>query len=98
MSGREFELDLDGHDSIVTASGELDMACADALRTVLGALDGCVIVDLSAVTFVDSTVLGVLVAQRKRVQAVGGDLVIRNPHDFTRRALELTGLGDWIVA
>lgn len=71
--------------SIVAASGELDLSTADELRECLFGVvgDGArrVVLDLSAVTFLDSTTLGVLVGTRKRLMPTGGrlDLVCHHP-------------------
>src|SRR5215207_5974141 len=97
MTGPRFETRMEGHDCVVAPSGELDMACIDAFRSTLAALNGRVIVDLSAVTFLDSSSIAVLVQQRKRLRSDGGTLVIRRPHELPRQVLKLTGLGDWIV-
>ena len=81
---------------IVTASGQLDLAVNDALRDVLARLDGAVIVDLSNVTFIDSSAIGVLVGAQTRLTEAGGTLRLRNPQDLPRRVLEIVGLADWI--
>ena len=59
----------DGVGPMVHVRGEIDLATAPALRACLLALEGDVIVDLSEVDFLDSTGIGVLVAQRKRLGA-----------------------------
>jgi anti-sigma B factor antagonist len=76
--------------------GELDLAIKDELRAVLAPLSGDVTVDLSDVTFVDSSAIGVLVGAHKRLVGAGGTLRIRNPQDMPRRALEIVGLEGWI--
>jgi anti-sigma B factor antagonist len=49
-------------------------------------------VDLSDVTFIDSTALAVLVRGMKRSRLAGGDLVLRDPSETVRVILELTRL------
>ena len=61
-----------------------------ALVTAAGELD------LAAVTFIDSSAIGVLVGAHKRLSTDGGTLLLRNPQDMPRRALEIVGLGEWI--
>jgi len=54
---------------IVAAEGEIDMSTSPALREQLRAPDAqapTVVLDLSAVTFMDSSGLGVIVGQHKR--------------------------------
>jgi anti-anti-sigma factor len=81
---------------VVTAHGELDLAVKDELREVLSPLRGNVTVDLSEVTFVDSSTIGVFVGAHKRLSEDGGALRLRNPQDMPRRALEIVGLQEWI--
>jgi anti-sigma B factor antagonist len=89
---------------VVRAAGEVDVSTAPTLREQLVDLpEGTprVIVDLSEVTFLDSTGLGVLVAGQKRLrsslpegesaEATGGlDLVVTRPQIL--KVLEVTGL------
>ena len=49
-------------------------------------------IDLSDVTFVDSTALAVLVRGMKRARAAGGDLSLVRPSQTVRVILELTRL------
>ena len=82
-----------GHE--VRLLGELDMATADRLREALVRLgDGTelVTVDLSELTFIDSTGLSVLISALKRVRQQGGDMALRSPSPGTRKVLEITGL------
>lgn len=76
--------------------GELDMATATELRERLLGLadDGAtqVTVDLSELSFIDSTGLSVLITGLKRFRQQGGDLALRSPTPATRRVLEITGL------
>jgi anti-anti-sigma factor len=81
---------------VVTATGELDLAVKDELREVLSSLTGVVTIDLTEVTFLDSSTIGVFVGAHKRLSGDGGALRLRNPQDMPRRALEIVGLGEWI--
>ena len=76
--------------------GELDMSTAAELRErLLGLAAGGpthVTVDLSALAFVDSTGLSVLITGLKRIRQQGGDMALRSPTPATRRVLEITGL------
>ena len=81
--------------ALVTPDGELDVATAPALRDALrrAAATGCslVVVDLSGVTFVDSTVLGVLVEVHRALAPERG-LRLVGATGLPLRALQLTGL------
>jgi anti-sigma B factor antagonist len=80
---------------IVTAAGEIDLATSPALRTRLQDAIGqhrTVIVDLSDVTFIDSTGLGVLIGGLRRINEAGGEMrvVIADPRVL--KIFEITGL------
>ena len=81
--------------TVVALTGELDLYNAHVVRE---ALLGCcaesperLVVDLAAVTFVDSTALGVLVEARSRM-ANRRAFLLAAPGLETRRALEVSGL------
>jgi anti-sigma B factor antagonist len=85
---------LDSHVELRLA-GELDIGTAGHFRHAFQALDKrarTVVVDLSALTFIDSTGLHELVVAHKALQASGGQLVLQSPSTQTRRVLEIVGL------
>ena len=94
----ELGVDFDESDlvPVVVVRGELDFGTAPRLRDVLvrRAMDGGqhVVVDLSAVEFLDSTGLGVLVGALKRYRTFGGDLYLVVTTERIRAVFELTGL------
>jgi anti-sigma B factor antagonist len=96
VSSSHFAVDGGNPDPVVIATGEIDLAVREELREVLAPLAGVVTIDLSDVTFVDSSAIGVLVSAHKRLAEQGGSLRLRNPRDMPRRALEIVGLADWI--
>ncbi len=81
---------------VLGVSGEIDVYTAPSLRERLLDLaqQGTtrVVVDLSAVSFVDSTGLGVLVSGLKRFREAGGDLVLVVVQPQILKVLEITGL------
>jgi anti-sigma B factor antagonist len=93
------ELDVDESRvpfTVVSLAGEIDLAVAPDLRVELLELVELghhqVIVDLSAVEFVDSTGISVLVHLLNRLRSKGGVLrvVVTEPH--IRNVFEITGL------
>jgi len=89
-----------GRASRVLLSGELDIAHADRLRQTM--LSVCVdrdlvLVDLHDATFVDSTIIGVLVAAAKRCAQSGGKLFLCRVRGEPLRTLGLVGLTSMIL-
>jgi anti-sigma B factor antagonist len=82
--------------AVVTLSGELDAFDAPALResfqSLLEAGPAVIVLDLSAVAFLDSTVLGAIVGLLRRVREEGGELRTVLPETTARRIFEITGL------
>jgi anti-sigma B factor antagonist len=83
--------------AVLTISGEHDLSTAPNLRRRLdGLLDEgtATVVDLSPATFIDSSILGVILAGRRRAgEAEIGFAVARsNGSDAVDRVLEVTGL------
>jgi anti-sigma B factor antagonist len=87
---------LDDNAFVVAAAGEADMYTAPALEQALDGVIGLggtsAVLDLAEVSFIDSTVLGVLLRYRERLQALGGDLVIVSADRRVLRTFEITGL------
>ena len=76
-------------------AGELDLAASSTLRAAMAELaDGGddVTLDLSAVTFIDSTALSVLVHRHTEMAAAGRRLIVTNPSPVVVRILHLAGL------
>jgi anti-sigma B factor antagonist len=87
---------LTGELALVSVSGELDLYTAERLQAGIdeaGAVGAdTVLVDLSEVSFLDSTALAVLVRETKRLEARGHSLVLVTNDPRTRRVAEVTGL------
>ena len=80
---------------VVALVGELDAFHAPRLREELHGVIAehpTVLLDLSAVTFLDSTILGVLVGALRRAREEGGELQVVLPTGPARRIFELTNL------
>lgn len=88
----------DGTSTVMSVSGEVDIATAPSLRQrLVDAIDDGVrdvTVDLSGVGFMDSTGLGVLIGGLKRARQLDGSLVVVNPSSTVRKIFEVTGLVD----
>ncbi|OPY59032.1 MAG: Anti-sigma F factor antagonist [Pelotomaculum sp. PtaU1.Bin035] len=91
------DLELIQDTLIVRLSGDLDLGVADYLRDVLeDSLDRQpvknLVFNLAGVSFVDSSVLGVLLGRYKRISRNGGKVCVVKPQPQVHRILELSGL------
>ena len=100
MSGGH-QIDAASGAVIVTLRGELDAHDAPTLKELFGealaaASEGAaaprVVLDLAAVGFLDSTVLGTIVGVLRRAREAGGDVKVVLPEGPARRIFEITGL------
>jgi anti-sigma B factor antagonist len=81
---------------VVRLTGEVDMYTAPQLKqSMLGLIDdgaAKVVIDLSGVTFIDSTALGVLIGGVRRLHAAGGAMALVVATRPVGRVLSITGL------
>ncbi|WP_328421586.1 STAS domain-containing protein [Micromonospora sp. NBC_00389] len=83
--------------SAILLFGEIDVNGAAQLLDLLDeTIHGThrVDVDMEAVQFIDSTVIGALVAARNKAKAAGRQLVVTTPSSNARRGLGITGVLD----
>lgn len=82
--------------TVVAVAGEIDLATAASFQEALGeaiaAEPAGIVVDLSAVTFMDSTGMGALVRARRRADEHGRSVALVGATAGVRRILDLTGL------
>lgn len=93
----DVHFDKDCDKLIARISGELDLVIADKFRTAVDqALDrgNCskLILDLSRVTFIDSSGLGVILGRYKRLTPQGGVMAIVAPQPQVEKILEFSGI------
>ena len=93
----EFVIDerLEGDDRIVAAQGELDLHTAPRLAAALAPhVDAgeWVIADLTAVTFMDSSGIAVVVHALASARASGAQLALVGPQPRVRKVLAITGV------
>jgi anti-sigma B factor antagonist len=86
---------IDDRASVLSVEGELDLASAPNLKWALADVlaEGCrqLVLDLTRVTFIDSTALGVLVGAHRNLND-GVRLAIACAHPDVLNIFELTGL------
>jgi anti-anti-sigma factor len=88
--------DPEGERVSIRVKGELDMAATPTLtQAVVGASSSPrITLDLSGVTFLDSSAIGALVASGREVSEAGSRLEIGPRSDIVTRVLEITGLAE----
>ena len=85
----------------VVASGELDAASAGQLASTLDDATGAsagIALDLSGVTFIDSSGLRVIAAEVRRSEETSAPFTVSAASDAVRRIFEMTGLGDLLTS
>lgn len=96
--GASFERCDRAGERILVVTGEIDIATAPELRCELDALSlgahSPVVVDLSGVTFLDSSGISALVAARQAVAGTDATLVLLEPSPPVRLVLEISGVGE----
>jgi len=88
------EVTEDPRATIVAVGGELDLHTAPSLQAALTALDssGCILVDLTGVTFLDSTGLGVFVGALARAEDRQARLLLVANSPRIAKVFAITGL------
>ena len=87
---------------VVTPEGDVDLETATYLREVLRQVvadkqNGRIDVDMHAVTFLDSSGIGMLVAARRAAELKGITLRLREPGPMVRMVLEVANLDGLLI-
>lgn len=86
-------LHIESRDGDLAVAGEIDAHTCDTLDAAIAEAHGSdVRIDLSGVTFIDSSGLRVLVEQHHRLADTGDRLVIVRPSRPAQRLFEIAGL------
>ena len=97
MAEPRFSMESHGASVVVSAHGELDITSSqrfdDRLSEAAAASDQ-VILDMSAVDFMDTTALAVIVAHWRRQADMGGQFLLAGARYRYTKALWITGLAD----
>jgi anti-sigma B factor antagonist len=98
---RVFEVDAADGATTVELAGELDLSTAPQVREILAQPDvagaQALRVDLTGVSFLDSTTIGLLVAAAKRIRASGGVFrVVCTRRSSVWRLFEVSGLVEYL--
>jgi anti-sigma B factor antagonist len=95
------DVPVDAERHVLRVVGELDLFGVPDLKRRLTELIErdvrCVAVDLSGVSFLDSTALGAILGGMRRLRARGGELAIVNLSPSISQLLQITGLDQMIA-
>ena len=83
----------------VRLRGEHDLSTAHEVHAALGSISGSVLVDLADCSFIDSTIIGVLITSSQELEREGHVLELYVPPENAAvfRTLEVTGMGELVV-
>jgi len=99
--GFHAEADRSDGTVVIRLHGELDLATAPKLvRALAEGLDGKpsgLVLDLSQLSFIDSTGIGVLMTGYRRADADGCSFVLRAPSRGVLRTLQVTGVAHMVL-
>ncbi|MCA1841357.1 MAG: STAS domain-containing protein [Actinobacteria bacterium] len=104
MSNQDFNIEhrQDGSRAVVTMSGEFDMLSIASTEKAFGRLLGrtepieLIEVDMSQVSFIDSSGIAMLVDLKKKIEAAKGKLRVVSPSPFVQKVFRVTGLSEVI--
>ncbi len=92
-----FEVERQGGVLILTLQGEIDHHSATQIRTRMDELiwqerPKKTVLDLSAIDFMDSSGLGLIMGRYSLMEKLGGELTLREPNPRIVKIFELAGL------
>lgn len=83
--------------SVLALRGEVDIESAETLDSALGEIENsqtpaCVVLDLTALEFIDSMGISVLVKAHRRAESSERRLVLNNPQPQIKRVFDISGI------
>jgi anti-sigma B factor antagonist len=101
MLNFDLESETEGSSALVRIRGDLDLQVVDQVTEVLSAIESdnpeLLVVDLSRLTFMDSTGMGAIAAAHVRAIEVGRRFAVIRPPAGVRQAFERTRLDEVIT-
>ncbi|NPV90366.1 MAG: anti-sigma factor antagonist [Firmicutes bacterium] len=91
------EVNTDSDVLLVRIKGEMDLASAEQIRSEVDRkflAENCrhLLLDLTRVTFIDSSGIGVILGRYRRLSGGGGKMAILKPQPQVRRVLDIAGV------
>ena len=92
-----YEIDRTDNELKVTLRGEIDHHCAVSVRREIDAVicearPQKTVIDVSAIDFMDSSGLGLIMGRYALIQRLGGELILRSPNERIMKIFKLAGL------
>lgn len=92
-----FDSEFDGHTLKIKLRGEIDHHSASAVRTSMDDMIRSrhprrLIIDMSAVDFMDSSGLGLIMGRYSLMESMGGETCVLDPSPATERIMSLAGM------
>ena len=101
MLNFELESRVEGERAIVTVRGDFDLQVAERVVAELAKVEAgapaLLVIDLSGLSFMDSSGMGVIAAAQARAVEAGRRIVIVRPPYSVRRAFELSGFDEVVT-
>lgn len=82
--------------TILRLRGEIDLATIAYLEEAVAGLSGALVLDLEAVSFIDSSGVRWLLETRRRAQAEGRRVIVQTVSPAVKRVLEVSGLQTYL--
>ncbi len=87
--------------TVVRCSGEMDFNSAERLEKILSEFveqrEEMIVLDMEEVTFLSTSVIGVILGTAGEIRRHGGELVISAANDYVRDSLNLIGADRFIA-
>ncbi len=91
------KIEMTDKNMFVYLEGEIDHHCAKEMREEIDRkideeMPRTIILDFSAVTFMDSSGIGLVMGRYKKINETGGQVAIANPPKQIKKVMQLSGL------
>jgi stage II sporulation protein AA (anti-sigma F factor antagonist) len=101
MLNFDLETSSEGKSALITVRGDFDLQVAESVAAELAEVESTgpelLVMDLSGLSFLDSSGMGVIAAAHSRAQAAGRRFAVVKPPYGVRRAFTLSGLDEVIT-
>jgi stage II sporulation protein AA (anti-sigma F factor antagonist) len=92
------QINEEDENMVIVLKGEVDHHSAVWIRTEIDQMIAHkkprkAILELSGIDFMDSSGIGLIMGRHARMQAIGGELILRDPNDRIMKIFDLSGLG-----